>query len=934
MLSVDVQAQYSVSGYVCDNSGKALTGVNVVLLNRDSVMLTGTTSDPSGKYIIHGIPSGSYMLRASFVGFASFTTNIVITSRSIELSRIALGEDVMMLGEISITEILPAVSLNGDTTEYNAASYRVTPDATAEDLVRKMPGVSIEDGKVMANGEEVKKVLVDGKEFFGDDASIAFKNLPAEIVDMVQIYDKQSDMAEFTGFKDGETTKTMNLRTKNGKNNGWFGKLSGGYGTGNSFIVNGNISYFKNDMRISVLGLTNNINQQNFSMQDLLGVASSSGGRGGMGGPPPGGGGSNGPPAPPGAEGMSNSMTDFFVGQNSGLNTNHSFGVNYVDEWGKKISVSSSYFFNRSLNNTVAETHRTYYGDAETGLLYDAGSQSKATNDNHRFTMRFEYRMSDRNSLLVTPSISFQSYKSSYNTQGNSYYADNTPLSETQYDYTGKTSGYTGSNTILFRHKFEKTGRTFSLSLAGGFNTADASTDYDSETRYSLNPHALRDVRKTESNNLGYNFSLTGNYTEPLGQYSQLMLSASASETVVDSRKRTWERGHDPHSDFMLDTALSNDFSTRSDRYKTGVSYRYNKDKINLSTGFDIQAHRLQSEQQFPQTTEAYRWFGNVIPKFNFFYHIDKGRFVHVNYTMQTSAPSISMMQNVTDNSNPLSITRGNPDLRQQNLQTLHTAFRTVDKSLTHSFFVVLSGSFSDSYLSSTSVTASSDSLLSDGIMLHTGSQFITYENLNGYRNLRLFASYGFPLHFIRSTITLSSGLSYSRLPSKINAVFNLANNRSATLGTSLSSNISPEIDFRLSYNASYNNVKNTVLSASDDRYYSGNANGRVSVLLWKHLTLSTDASFNHYLGLIDGPGSYLILNAGIGARFLKNNAAELKFWVSDILNENTSFTRNVTNTYYEDVTTQVLQRYFMLTFTYNIRNFAVGEDHPPPPPF
>ncbi|MBC7892706.1 MAG: carboxypeptidase regulatory-like domain-containing protein, partial [Sphingobacteriaceae bacterium] len=277
---------FPVGGALRDGNGNPLIGVTVVFNPlADSTKRDGIVTDTAGRFSFPLSP-GAYRLRASFIGYQPFETTVRVDSQAVELGNLRLFENASQLAEVTVTGQQLRVEMKGDTTQFNAGAYKVNPDATAEDLIKKLPGITLENGAVKTQGEDVKRVLIDGKPFFGDDASLALRNLPAEVIDKIQVFDRLSDQSQFTGFDDGNTDKTINIVTRPGRNNGQFGKVYAGLGSDGRYAAGANTNLFKGDRRISVLGLFNNINQQNFSSQDLLGAlgGSSGGGRGGAGG--------------------------------------------------------------------------------------------------------------------------------------------------------------------------------------------------------------------------------------------------------------------------------------------------------------------------------------------------------------------------------------------------------------------------------------------------------------------------------------------------------------------------------------------------------------------------------------------------------------------------------------------------------------------------
>ncbi|MEM8891256.1 MAG: carboxypeptidase-like regulatory domain-containing protein, partial [Bacteroidota bacterium] len=361
----------TLRGTVLNATDQPVLGAKVLLKN--ATHEEGVLTDEKGSFRFVTTPSGTYTLSIEMFGTLEHSQEVKITPVPQKLPAIKLTKSYNM-DEVAIErEVTPAIQ-KGDTTEYNAGAFKTNPDATAEDLVTKMPGVTLENGQVKAQGENVQQVLVDGRVFFGNDPSAALKNLPAEIVDKIQVFDQQSDQSQFTGIDDGQTTKTINIVTRINMRNGEFGRFYGGYGDQERYKAGGNYNMFNTDQRLSILGQSNNINQQNFASEDLLGITSASGGRGRRGGGRGGrGGGDRG-----GFGG--GSAGDFLVGQQNGISNTTALGLNYSDEIGKKLKISGSYFFNQADNTSEQLLSQLYILDQDSGQVYREDSDTESTN--------------------------------------------------------------------------------------------------------------------------------------------------------------------------------------------------------------------------------------------------------------------------------------------------------------------------------------------------------------------------------------------------------------------------------------------------------------------------------------------------------------------------------------------------------------------------
>ncbi|TMI69675.1 MAG: TonB-dependent receptor, partial [Bacteroidetes bacterium] len=285
LSAVTVHAQ-SIKGKLVDLvDNKPLAGATLQLkLVRDTTQSRSSVTDSKGQFEFNGLSRDSFLLQVSFIGYENYKQYVSLNDSipNADLGNVLVPKKTTEIGGVTVVSRTPPVQQKGDTAQYNASQFKVNPDATTEDLIKKMPGITVDkNGTVTAQGEQVKKVTIDGREFFGDDATAALRNLPSEIVDKIQVFDRLSDQAQFTGFDDGNSVKAINIVTKAGIKNGQFGRIYAGYGTDDRYSAGGNTSFFKGDRRISLVGNFNNIHQQNFASQDLLGVTSTGGGRGG-----------------------------------------------------------------------------------------------------------------------------------------------------------------------------------------------------------------------------------------------------------------------------------------------------------------------------------------------------------------------------------------------------------------------------------------------------------------------------------------------------------------------------------------------------------------------------------------------------------------------------------------------------------------------------
>lgn len=928
---------HRVSGWVKSNDSVTnLRGVSVTLQNNtDSTDRKVTVTDSLGRFHFNDVKPDSFNVIFSSIGYGTTTKMIKVGDADLDMGFIFLVTTADVTSSVTVVSSSPRVVQKGDTVQFSANQFKVNPDASAEDLAKKIPGITVENGQVKANGENVQKVTIDGRELFGDDATAALKNLPAEIIDKIQVFDRLSDQAQFTGFDDGSSTKGINIVTKASMRNGQFGRVFAGYGTDDHYFAGGNTTFLNGDRKIALVGNFNNVNQQNFASQDLLGVTNTNtqrGGGGGGGGPRGGGGGGGqrgggGNPGGGGGGGGFGNNGNFLVGQQTGINKTNAIGINYADNWGKKIQVSASYFFNNSDNSTSEQVSRKYFLEGIPN--YDQATFSNSKNNNHRFNMRFEYTIDSSNQLIITPSLSFQDNSSVRNVTS-SFFDPTTSAttSRTNNINSSTRSGNNLNNNILWRHSFAKKGRTFSVGLNTSYNRreGDVYTTLFDTTFTSTGFTDSTSKRFTDQANNGYQLSANINYTEPLSQNSQLQLSYSPSYSKSRANQEAYQYESTTGKYSVFNPALSSKFDNTTSSQNAGIAYRYGTRDNQLSFGVNYQSTDLHSEQDFPRDLRVAKTFTNFLPNAMLRLKLNARSNIRFMYRANTNQPSVTQLQDVYDITNLPFVTAGNPDLAQQYSHVLSTryTFSNTTKGILLVGNVFLQTA--SNYITNATFVPQRDSALTPDVTLKAGQQLTKPVNLDGYFSLRSFLTFAMPLKFIKSSINFNGGVSYSKLPGIINNQSNLSRNTAYTGGIVIASNVSQYVDFTISYSGSFNNVKNDLQPTLNTKYYSHLASAQFNLLSKTGWFFQNDLNNQLYSGLSAGYNqSYFLWNMSVGKKFLANQKGELKLSVFDLLKQNQSISRNVTETYIEDIQNQVLQQYFMLTFTYNLRNFGAA---------
>ncbi|CAN5833935.1 TonB-dependent receptor [soil metagenome] len=906
-----------IKGITRDNTDSSLiSGATVeLLLQADSSIVTSVLSANDGSFSFKNLDPDSFIIKVSTIGYQDYVSFITLKNVVRDLGTVKLAKQGKDLSVVTVIAKAPPVVQKGDTSQFSASQYKVNPDATTEDLIKKMPGITVaKDGTVTAQGETVKKVTIDGKDFFGDDASAALKNLPSEVVDKIQVYDRLSDQAQLTGFDDGNSVKAINVVTKSGIKNGQFGRAYAGYGTDNRYSAGGNISFFKGDRRLSFVGNFNNINQQNFGSQDLLGVTSSgsSGGRGGGGGRGSGGG------------------DNFAVGQSSGISKINAIGINYSDKWGKKINVSGSYFFNNSTNdNQSIKNTQTFTG--RKNIFTNQSSTAHTLNNNHRINFRVEYKIDSNNSLFIIPSVNFQNNNSSVVSNLRSYYAKGDSTQTSLGDITNNRNGYNIRNSLLFRHSFAKKGRSFSIGLNTTLTKNDGNGINNVFYRFfdSTGITYSDSMQNQFSDNHTSGYTIGGNiaYTEPIGKKGQLQISYNPSIQKNKADQQTFNYDGAKYTDF--DSTLSNRFDNTITTNNAGLNYRLSPSKDEqFMIGVNFQNSKLESQRIFPVSSSVDQSFSNILPILMWRKKFSLKSNIRLFYRASTNFPSVNQLQDVVIATNPLRLSSGNPNLKQSNTNLLSARYTYTNSKTGQSFFANVFLQTASNYITNAIYIAKSDSLIQQNTVLKQNSQLTKPINLNGgYNGINAFLTYSLTVKKLKTTINLNAGFGYSKLPGQVNYVNTTTNNYTYNGGVVLASNISEYVDFNLSYNANFNNAKTNGGTISTNNYVNQAIGGKLNLLNKKGWFIQNDVSSQIYNGLSGGLDQHFTLwNAAIGKKFLKNRAGELKISVFDLLKQNQSVTRTVTGAEIVDAQSKVLQQYFMLTFTYNLKNFGKGK--------
>ena len=872
-----------------------------------------------GAVSMPSLPYGEYTLSVAFLGYNNYETTFKVAAARQNLGEIRLRPGVQIEAVVKEAKAL-RTSQKGDTVSYNAGAFKVVADADVEGLLKKMPGITVTDGAVEAQGEEVKKIFVDGKEFFGEDVTTAIKSLPAQAVDRIEVYNKLSDAAEFSGMDDGEGYKAINIVTHKDMRQGQFGKFYAGLGydadTGSGdrfkYLVGGNANIFSGDSRVSVIGLFNNVNQQNFSFEDILGVSGSTGGgrRGGVG--------------------------QYMVRPQAGVATVNAIGVNYSDTWGKRdqLSFQGSYFFNNTHTENSSTVEKWYETPNIDTLSTRGYSDTKAYN--HRFNARFEWKISENQNLMIRPGFSWQSNDPWSRTTGWQY--GQTGYSPTANFSDGTRHGYNIRTNAIYRAKLGKAGRT--ITLDGMFRYSDFTNNSDSYSNiapvsaerpegdapwgWDAAPYTqLRYLRSVAPSN---SYTLRGEftYTEPVSKFAQISLQYRASYDHQERDKKSYETAEDFSIAGILPTSsLSSTYESNYLTQRVGPGFRYAKERNTFVANVYYQRSSLDGQVlQSSDPDKIRHTYNNVLYFMMGQLNINRENSLRMFVSSYTDNPSVTQLQRVFDIADAQYISSGNPDLNPSynHRVNIHYTNSNVEKGRT--FMWMFSMQAASDYI--TNDVRYNGTVAVDG----TDYAYLQYSrpvNMSGYWNIMTHVSYGFPVGFLKSNFNVMAGVIYSLTPSRIDGLRNETSNMGYDFRAVLGSNISENVDFTLSWNGTYNEAKNSIdAAAGKNRYFNHTAQGNLKVVFPLGFTLTASAAYTQYLGFTnDYNDDYLLCNAWIGKKVFKNQRGEVMIGVNDIFNQNKSFVRTVGSGWTQNATNSVVGRYYMVQFTYNLRHFG-----------
>lgn len=886
-----LRAQYVISGTVADTVNLAATQYTSVSLIRasDSILQTFSRADEQGNFRISVDSPGKYLLLIAHPSFLTYIDPVDVQLPQTSLGSITLLSRKQLLKEVIITDAR-AIVLKGDTIEYAADSFKTRVFDNVDELLKKLPGLEIgRDGKIKAYGEEVKKMLVDGEEFFSDDPAIVAQTLRASTVDKVQVFDKKSDQAAFTGIDDGERIKTINLKLKDNAKRGFFGKVSAGAGPGppeyweNQAMINA----FKGKRKISVYGVMSNTNsslgwedQRKYTGEGEINFDEESGGY------------------------FSMSEGNDFNGQ--GLPRNWTSGAHYSNKWmGDSLSFSASYKYGKVLaeanNNSI-----TRYILPDTQYINTVNSAQTIINQRHNINTTTEYKIDSSSSLKLKIDGSYGTGQSGNRYTSRAATPEGVLINDNERLQQSQTENELLIASLLYRKRFKKKGRSFSASFKGNFSNSQGTSLlqsnynlYSIDSAYSLNQNKINDSR-----------TLTGNmkltYSEPLSKVAFLELNYGININNNNADNQTRDRKGSGGGSDVINPDFSSHYIFNVMDNQGGASLKFNFKKINFSFGGNVASTNFRQKDLMHDTSYNYNYF-NFFPRLVFTFNKSQQTSLRLDYSGRTQQPSMEQLQPLRNNTDPLNIAIGNPDLKQ---------------AFNHSFgirynnYKVMSGS--NIYV------AGQFSFIQNAISQRqqvdiSGRRTYQYVNVDGNFTSWIYSYYGLKkIMGVRPGLGLD--ISYDRAHNFINGLANRNDNQRYSPNISLRYDKDTLFDVYYSFGPEYNQNSSSIRQDIKTKYWAFEQRLDGSMGLPLGLRVGTTITWNirQRLDPTERNNNVFLWNAYISKALLKDKSLVAKCYANDILDQNQGFNRTMNAEYISENTYNTIRRYFLFSLTWN----------------
>ncbi len=889
----------TVKGTVTDtlNKQNLTNAVVAVLRAKDSVLVKYTRTTKEGQFNLPNLSAGKYIVMVSYPAYADYVDIISVAGGSTtDLGKVPVITKATLLQEVIVRQTVSAIRVKGDTTEYRADSFRVSPNADVQELLRKLPGIQVNSkGEITAQGERVQKVLVDGEEFFSDDPAVVTKNLRADAVDKVQSFDKKSDQAVFTGIDDGQKIKTLNLTLKEDKKKGYFGKLEGGgdfnkYATGKALA-----NAFKGKRKISGYLTTDNTKYEALNWDENRNY----------------GGDANTTTefTDDGGMMMFSSGDEFSWGR--GFPTSTTGGLHFSNKWNKdKHNSNNTYQFNQ-LDVKGINTNKTQNILPGADLISTSVQDQVSSKRRNKLTSIYEWQIDSSSSLKITARGSVVNGSSASDYFGRTINSDSILLNQSNRRTSVEDENKTLNATILYRKRFKKTGRSFSWNNDINYNDRADNGFLTADNQFfdPLGNIIRRDLLDQQKINkqLMTTINSTVNYTEPLWKNTFLIFNYRLNVSRNDAERNTFAKNTANNKYENLVDTLSNHFIFNTTGHTGNLSFRYAVKKLNFSFGSGIGQVNYRLKDLF-KNTDRNVVFNNFIPAVSLNYNPKQQRRFYFNYNGSTQNPSLAQIQPIIDNIDPLNLTIGNPNLRQ---------------SFNHRFSM---GASDYKVLKSRSVSFNinynrTDNAISNASYVDSAGRRINQAiNVDGNYNLSARVGYGFE---IIPSLNINFDISprISQNANRVNGIDNITKNKAMQYSINAGYWGDKAINFWFNGSANYNNSVTSIRPDVATKFWTYNAYGNLQLKFKKiktYIDMGIEANIYQKTAVFADQRNVYLVNTTIRKIISKNDQWEAKIYVNDIFNQNLGINRNASSNFITESTNQTIQRYALFSLVWN----------------
>ncbi len=917
------QKNYDIKGIVTDTLGEPLLGSTIMLLDMDSVYVDFARTELDGAFQFKKIPQGDHLVRITFVGFIPVTKNVSYRGKDIDLGTVELKEIATELMEVVIKAAKAPIKLRGDTIEYDATTFKVPEGSTVEDLLKRLPGIQIDqDGEIMADGQNVSRVTVDGKKFFGGDPKAATKNLQAEGISKVQVFDTKTEEEEITGESStANQDKTLNLELKEDYKSGAFGKVTGGYGTEDRGELKGNYNRFNDKIQFSLIGVANNTGRNGLSWDDYQGFMGSQawsfGDEGTYGFGSGGGmrffrfGGQD--------DGLESSLQNiFFSGNQPGLPTSLNGGTNFNWE-DKKAKVNAYYFINKKGLDVARISERQTFLDRG-NALEESSSSSETSAVGHRGEISWEQEIDSFHTIIVKTQVAAVNNEGVYFGNSASQFEGNNFLTNTNdYNNDNDTDGHLINGRFLLRKKFKSNKRrNMGLNASYQYSTID-----ERQQQRSINEFfdeiglTSRQVLDQNYDNIATKNLLRANalYVEPISKKFSLHTFYNFSNRQEEGDRQVVDVADNSES---INTFLTRNYTNDISLNRIGTSLKYSHEGFNLSIGAAFQSFDLEGIFEGVEGSNISgvvdRTYTNWIPNVSVNFSPIRNSYFNVSYNVSAQEPSIRNLQPVIDNSNPLYLREGNPDLVPEITHNINTYF-SFSRPLS-GFRVYLNGGY----------TFFKDQIITEETINENLVTYVRPINYDGGSNANMYTGINFPIKRNKLTINLGMSTNINNTNAFVNDVLNETETFNYTPNVRI--NVTPGDDFALYLNGrwGFSDTKYNVNTALNQKTQNINYGVEMNASLLWGFKLNSDFNISQFRNdRLDLDQDVPILNVSIYKQFLKGNRGELRLSLYDAFNKNIAINQFASNYFISRSETVTLARYGMLSFTYNIKGLKSG---------